>query len=47
MRENLLGLLRDGKLLVNVDIISGLLALLDTLREILGSIEQGPGGQWR
>jgi len=37
--ENLLGLLRDGKLLANVDIISGLLALLDILREILGSIE--------
>ncbi len=37
--ENLLGLLRDGKLVANVDIISGLLALLDILREILGSIE--------
>ena len=33
--ENLLGLLRDGKLLANVEIISGLLVLLDKLREIL------------
>src|ERR1700749_1647878 len=30
--ENLLGLLRDGKLLANADIVSGLLALLDILR---------------
>jgi len=37
--ENLLGLLRDGKLLADVHIISGLLALLDILREILRSIE--------
>lgn len=37
--ENLLGLLRDGKLLVKADIISGLLFLLDILREILGQIE--------
>jgi len=37
--ENLLGLLRDGKLSANGDIVSGLLALLDILREILGSIE--------
>ncbi|QNI33290.1 chemotaxis protein CheA [Alloacidobacterium dinghuense] len=37
--ENLLGLLRDGKLLANADIVSGLLALLDILREILGQIE--------
>jgi two-component system chemotaxis sensor kinase CheA len=37
--ENLLGLLRDGKLLANGDIVSGLLTLLDILREILGSIE--------
>ncbi len=37
--ENLLGLLRDGKLLANAEIISGLLTLLDILREILGSIE--------
>ncbi|HLH33162.1 MAG TPA: chemotaxis protein CheA [Alloacidobacterium sp.] len=37
--ENLLGLLRDGKLKANAEIISGLLALLDILREILASIE--------
>ena len=37
--ENLLGVLRDGKLLANADVISGLLALLDILREILHSIE--------
>jgi len=37
--ENLLGLLRDGKLLANAGIISGLLSLLDILREILGQIE--------
>lgn len=37
--ENLLGLLRDGKLMAGAEIISGLLALLDILREILGSIE--------
>src|ERR1700722_16175912 len=44
--ENLLGLLRDGKLLANEEIISGLLALLDILREILGAIEgTGEEGQ--
>ncbi len=37
--ENLLGLLRDGRLVVDSDIISGLLALLDRLRGILRSIE--------
>jgi two-component system chemotaxis sensor kinase CheA len=37
--ENLLGLLRDGKLKANAEIITGLLALLDILREILTSIE--------
>jgi two-component system, chemotaxis family, sensor kinase CheA len=37
--ENLLGLLRDSKLLANADIVSGLLTLLDSLREVLGSIE--------
>ena len=37
--ENLLGLLRDGKLTADAAIISGLLALLDILREILGAIE--------
>jgi len=37
--ENLLGLLRDGKLLANAAIISTLFALLDTLRAILNSIE--------
>ena len=44
--ENLLGLLRDGKLLANAEIISGLLALLDILREILEIIESaGQEGQ--
>ncbi len=37
--ENLLGLLRDGKLAANPDIISGLLALMDVLRGVLQSIE--------
>ncbi len=37
--ENLLGLLRDGKLAANASIITGLLQLLDGLRSILRSIE--------
>jgi two-component system chemotaxis sensor kinase CheA len=37
--ENLLGLLRDGKLAANADIISGLLSLMDMLRGVLRSIE--------
>ncbi len=37
--ENLLGLLRDGKLVANAEIISALLDLLDGLRTILASIE--------
>jgi len=37
--ENLLGLLRDGKLAANPDIISGLLSLMDILRSVLRSIE--------
>jgi two-component system chemotaxis sensor kinase CheA len=37
--ENLLGLLRDGKLVANAEIISALLDLLDGLRAILASIE--------
>ena len=37
--ENLLGLLRDGKLVANAEIISALLDLLDGLRAILRSIE--------
>ncbi len=37
--ENLLGLLRDGKLVANAEIISVLLDLLDGLRAILRSIE--------
>ena len=37
--ENLLGLLRDGKLAANPDIISGLLCLMDMLRGVLRSIE--------
>ncbi len=37
--ENLLGLLRDGKLAANEPIITGLLQLLDGLRSILQTIE--------
>jgi two-component system, chemotaxis family, sensor kinase CheA len=37
--ENLLGLLRDGKLAANAAIISGLLSLMDMLRGVLRSIE--------
>ena len=37
--ENLLGMLRDGKLSANEQIISALLSLLDGLRAILASIE--------
>jgi two-component system, chemotaxis family, sensor kinase CheA len=37
--ENLLGLLRDGKLAATPDIVSGLLALMDMLRAVLRSIE--------
>ena len=37
--ENLLGLLRDGKLLANQPIITGLLQLMDVLRGILRTIE--------
>ena len=37
--ENLLGLLRDGKLSANQPIITGLLQLMDALRGILGTIE--------
>ena len=37
--ENLLGLLRDGKLAANAPIITGLLQLLDGLRSILKTIE--------
>jgi len=37
--ENLLGLLRDGKLLANQPIITGLLQLMDALRGILRTVE--------
>ena len=37
--ENLLGLLRDGKLAATPDIISGLLSLMDILRGVLRNIE--------
>lgn len=37
--ENLLGLLRDGRLAANAEIISGLLTLMDRLRGVLRSIE--------
>jgi two-component system chemotaxis sensor kinase CheA len=44
--ENLLGMLRDGKLVANLEIISALLDLLDGLRSILRSIEaDGDEGQ--
>jgi two-component system chemotaxis sensor kinase CheA len=39
--ENLLGALRDGKLAVTSELISGLLQLLDGLRAILLTIEAG------
>src|SRR5271170_2128113 len=46
--ENLLGLLRDGKLAASAEIISALLELMDGLRAILQSIEatgdEGQGG---
>ena len=38
--ENLLGSLRDGRLRATADIVSGLLQLMDGLREILRLIEQ-------
>ncbi|HVT79231.1 MAG TPA: chemotaxis protein CheA [Phycisphaerae bacterium] len=38
--ENLLSKLRDGKLHVSSDIVSGLLAMVDAVREILGNIEK-------
>ncbi len=41
--ENLLGLLRDGKLAAEPNIITGLLALLDGLRSILHNVETGEG----
>ncbi|MGA8529493.1 MAG: chemotaxis protein CheA [Acidobacteriaceae bacterium] len=41
--ENLLGQLREGELAVSGPIISGLLALLDRLREILRTIEVSGG----
>jgi two-component system, chemotaxis family, sensor kinase CheA len=37
--ENLLGMLRDGKLVANAEIISALLSLMDGLQAILASIE--------
>jgi two-component system chemotaxis sensor kinase CheA len=37
--ENLLGLLREGKLEANPEIVSGLLSLMDILRGVLHSIE--------
>ncbi|HTW46535.1 MAG TPA: chemotaxis protein CheA [Acidobacteriaceae bacterium] len=41
--ENLLGLLRDGKLTADAGIVSGLLALMDSLRAILRAIEATGG----
>lgn len=41
--EHLLGSLRDGKLAVTSELISGLLHLLDALREILALIEETGG----
>ena len=41
--ENLLGLLRDGKLAADPPLITGLLHLLDGLRAILKSIEAEAG----
>ncbi len=46
--ENLLSLLRDGKLAADGDVITGLLQLLDALRAILKTIEERRrGGRWR
>jgi two-component system chemotaxis sensor kinase CheA len=43
--ENLLGLLRDGKMTANAEVITALLRLLDGLRELLKTIEaQGNEG---
>jgi two-component system, chemotaxis family, sensor kinase CheA len=42
--ENLLGALRDGEIAVSEDLISGLLSLLDGLRNIL-SVIQSTGGE--
>ncbi|MGH9401668.1 MAG: chemotaxis protein CheA, partial [Terriglobia bacterium] len=39
--ESLLGRLRDGKLSLTAEITSGLLAMVDAVREMLGSIESG------
>ncbi len=41
--ENVLGLLRDGRLPVTTDLVNGLLALLDGLRKILSLIERTGG----
>src|SRR5947209_16118504 len=41
--ESLLSQLRDGKLLLNADITSGLLALVDAIRRILANIESTAG----
>ncbi|MCK6448009.1 MAG: chemotaxis protein CheW [Planctomycetes bacterium] len=38
--ENLLSKLRDGELVLDADITSGLLAMVDAVRKMLGSIEQ-------
>ena len=38
--ENLLGSLRDGRLKANPELVSGLLRLMDRLREILGLIDK-------
>ena len=43
--ENLLGLLRDGKLVATAPIITGLLQLLDGLRSILKTIEAEAGSE--
>src|ERR1700739_3641758 len=44
--ENLLGLLRDGKLAASAAVITGLLQLLDGLRSILRTIEaEGQEGE--
>src|SRR5882757_2595443 len=37
--ESLLSQLREGKLLLNADITSGLLALVDAVRQVLANIE--------
>jgi two-component system chemotaxis sensor kinase CheA len=44
--ENLLSLLRDGKLSFTQEIASALLAMVDAIRTMLGEVERTEG-RWR